>query len=574
MADLDLKISFNSNGWGPINGTKLDIIEGVPYSHFDKKSKFTKHADFVQQNMSIAHQRHLMMQRRREAEILANAGPNDFSYKHDDVEDSTFQLVDTSKTTSRRPGRNAKNIGRGALSNRSGNKSRVSATAKGEETLNTFHSKGGKFGKYKNKKRGKIDRLPSLTIGGEWEMLEEFDLAQLLKLKANPPTVEDLKLCGHIDKYDDTYDKLTTRSARSIRRTIENKVFYDVTTSDDPEILNFRNNNVGQVYATDSILAQLVAAPRSVYSWDIVIQKLGGALFLDKRENSSFDYLTVSETALEPPQATDETETYNRPEQLSLEATAINQNFSQQVLLPSERIQCENNPFFAEKKFPGMAPASTVYRYRKYTLGNINLVARTELHCWHSKKSALDKMYGNAEVDDEEKMSFDKATLMTCHAVNEWDSKNSGGVNWRQKIDQQPGAVLATELKNNSCKFARWTAQALLSGADQMKLGYVSRVAPNNPYEHSILATQYFKPSDLASQINLSVTNIWGIIKMIIELFNDKPEGKYVLLKDPNKAILRLYSVPINYFDDDEEEEEEEEDGENEDEGEFGDDEE
>merc|ERR1711998_171176 len=97
------------------------------------------------------------------------------------------------------------------------------------------------------KKRGKIDRLPSLTIGGEWEMLEEFDLAQLLKLKANPPTVEDLKLCGHIDKYDDTYDKLTTRSARSIRRTIENKVFYDVTTSDDPEILNFRNNNVGQV---------------------------------------------------------------------------------------------------------------------------------------------------------------------------------------------------------------------------------------------------------------------------------------------------------------------------------------
>ena len=41
----------------------------------------------------------------------------------------------------------------------------------------------------------------------------------------------------------------------------------------------------------------------------------------------------------------------------------------------------------------------------------------------------------------------------------EWDSKYSGGVNWRQKIDTQKGAVLATELKNNSCKLARWTAQ-------------------------------------------------------------------------------------------------------------------
>ncbi len=31
----------------------------------------------------------------------------------------------------------------------------------------------------------------------------------------------------------------------------------------------------------------------------------------------------------------------------------------------------------------------------------------------------------------------------------EWDSKYSGGVNWRQKIDTQKGAVLATELGIN-----------------------------------------------------------------------------------------------------------------------------
>jgi translation initiation factor 3 subunit D len=34
-------------------------------------------------------------------------------------------------------------------------------------------------------------------------------------------------------------------------------------------------------------------------------------------------------------------------------------------------------------------------------------------------------------------------------------------VEWRQKIDQQRGAVLATELKNNSFKLAKFAAQSV-----------------------------------------------------------------------------------------------------------------
>ena len=46
-----------------------------------------------------------------------------------------------------------------------------------------------------------------------------------------------------------------------------------------------------------------------------------------------------------------------------------------------------------------------------------------------------------------------------------------GGVEWRQKLDSQRGAVLATELKNNSCKLAKWTASAILAGSEYLKLG-------------------------------------------------------------------------------------------------------
>lgn len=95
-----------------------------------------------------------------------------------------------------------------------------------------------------------------------------------------------------------------------------------------------------------------------------------------------------------------------------------------------------------------MEAASVAYKYRLFQLGNIKLVARCEVHCWINKRG-----------EDQ---------LVSCHALHEWDCRYSGGVNWRQKIDMQRGAVLATELKNNSCRLARWTAQALLAGADQV----------------------------------------------------------------------------------------------------------
>jgi translation initiation factor 3 subunit D len=319
-------------------------------------------------------------------------------------------------------------------------------------------------------------------------------------------------------------------------------------------IENFAVEGTGNVFATDAIIAQLMAASRSVYSWDIVIQKMNGMLFLDKRENSTFDLLSVSETAHEPPSTVgtgNDEEDINLPEKLSVEATMINQSFSQQVLKPDSeegaRKTYEANPFFEEEEDTDAEPASVAYRYRKFTLGSVELVVRCELHAWTLKRG--------------------EELTMTCHALNEWDSKFSGGTEWRQKIDQQRGAVLATELKNNSCKLGRWAAQSILAGADLMKLGYVSRKSRTNPYEHSILATQFFKPKDLAVQIAMTLNQMWGVIKMICDLMmkDDKEDGKYVLLKDPNKPIMRLYAVPPNTFESDEDTDDEDESGSEED---------
>eukprot|EP01083_Nonionella_stella_P006306 18343_1 len=126
-----------------------------------------------------------------------------------------------------------------------------------------------------------------------------------------------------------------------------------------------------------------MTCPRSNYPWDIVVQKLpGGALFFDKRDDSQFDYLTVNETAHNQPSATkkdDDPEGINTPERLSLEATMINQNFSQQILKSSNKARKNfdlPNPFYDDEDNDNMEPASVAYRYRRFDLGDdIQLVS-------------------------------------------------------------------------------------------------------------------------------------------------------------------------------------------------------
>jgi len=57
-------------------------------------------------------------------------------------------------------------------------------------------------------------------------------------------------------------------------------------------------------------------------------------------------------------------------------------------------------------------------------------------------------------------------------------------------MENQRGAVLATELKNNANKLAKWTAAALISNTDMIKLGYVSRVHMRDNFHHAVLGTQ------------------------------------------------------------------------------------
>ena len=78
----------------------------------------------------------------------------------------------------------------------------------------------------------------SITIGPEWQMLEEITFARLQKLNLNVQEPEDLSIHGTIYSYDKAFDAVNTRNDKPLQ--IIDMVKYNTTTSDDPVIHSVR----------------------------------------------------------------------------------------------------------------------------------------------------------------------------------------------------------------------------------------------------------------------------------------------------------------------------------------------
>jgi len=131
-------------------------------------------------------------------------------------------------------------------------------------------------------------REASVTVKPDWIVLEEMERTQLSKLSL--PTVSEpveLLSCGALGYFDKAYDRVNVKNEKLLKRI--DRIFHTVTTTDDPVIRKLAKSHPdANVFATDAILATLMTCTRSAYSWDIVVQKIGGKVFLDKRDNTEF----------------------------------------------------------------------------------------------------------------------------------------------------------------------------------------------------------------------------------------------------------------------------------------------
>ena len=87
---------------------------------------------------------------------------------------------------------------------------------------------------------------------------------------------------------------------------------------------------------------------------------------------------------------------------------------------------------------------------------------------------------------------------------------------------------------------------------------FISRASPKNTSDHVVLGVLGYKPREFAAQMNLNLNNGWAIVRTFVDMVMKAPveDGKFVLVKDPNKSVMRLYQVPKGTFEDDEDEDE------------------
>lgn len=500
-------IQDNPDGWGPC--AVPEHLKDVPFAPFSKGDKLGKAADWTQQ----AYQRN-------QGRFGANPANAVFQFFHTEEEDS-FHLVDN------RPAKATKFGQRRFQQNKFAQQRREREAARAEREKREGggprqQQKKNPWQQHWREQQRQVQYSSSVDIRPEWAVKEQIPFASLAKLTCSVGEPKDMYAAGQLEYYDKAYDKLTTRQEKPLERT--KRAFRSVSTSDDPIIRNLASEDAGRVFVTDSILTTIMCAAKSVYSWDVVVTRVGDKLFFDKREGSSLDLLTVNETA--PEQVPEDKDNINGVQQLSLEATMINQNLSQQLLVKAgDKFNLGNNNPFGDGR---EELASVGYKYRRWALNaeaGIDIVVRCE----------IDGVINNKGEDQ----------LLSIKALNEFDLR---ATDWRKKLESQRGAVLAFETKNNLAKIAKWTMCALLAGADMVKLGYVSRAGPKDNSNHVILGTQTSKPRDLATQMSLNPDHCWGIVRALVDMLMRQPEGKYLLVKDPNKDLLRLYAVPEDAF--------------------------
>jgi translation initiation factor 3 subunit D len=525
-----MEVYDNETSWGPTMECVPTKFLEVPFAPFSKAERLGKACDWYNQKNARFNQK-----------FGASNAAFDFTWD----ENEGFELVDydTSKNNRFHSGRRWQRSNWHHRRNQQ-DKNRYKQNDRRWKKHNKPVRRKRRWRYYQPyQQRQERIRGPSVDIQSTWTLRDEMDLKTLEKAKhflEDEPTT--LLSCGSVFPFDKTYERVNTKNDRPLDKT--DHAFPKVTTSDDPHIRAFASEGAANIFATDAVLALLMACPRSVYPWDVVVNRVGNLLFFDKRDGSLFDYVTVGETALNPPDE-DQADSINNKDALSKEATLINQAFSQQVLDKAQPplVFEKPDPFAptAEEGAGEEAVAPKGYVYRKWDLGDGQvLIARCDIDGY------VKGVRGTNE-------------LLTINALNEFDPKT--GMDWRRTIDSQGGAVLAAELKDNANKLAqvrprtqlffffshfdspKWTARAILAGAEKMLFGFVSRVRVKDASLHAVLATQSYKTTEFARQISLRTSNMWGILRELSDRLLEMPEGKYVLLRDPNKAAVKIFKV-------------------------------
>jgi len=550
MAFLELPdLNFNTLGWGPADDDLPDKYKNLQkiYQPFMKKDQIGRVADWTGLSDNFR-RRGRQWQSGMPNENLANmfelGDKVDEEFK---AGMGSFSLVDNDQQVRKPPFQKG---GFNKFNDR--NNSRHVQTQeyhnnKQNNTIRPRHRMQNKRGGFNRRFPRQVNREASVKVQPDWKHIELLQLPNLSKKSMKHPTGVDVLKCGQARAYNrGKYDKISVKTKVKLDHSLIEKLeFQHPNTMDDPklrEIMKTTETKKALIIGTDNIVSTLMCMSRSQIPWDLTVHKMNKYIIFDndkkEDENNPIDTISVSETANEQMQPDESVEEINKQPKLIVEAARINTTMTQQLLRRDAGVKIfkgkEGYPFSpsedALREGKNQNP-DRLYRYRKFYLDKeeeIALLVRTSVDAYEPGPKSTQKVAG-------------LPNFVNIHCLNEWNSKYCSGIFWNKYLEKQSSMILATELKNNNFKIAKWIMNAKMADVTNIKLAYVQRDNVRDNQSHNLVNMETYKPEVLAQTANLNIDNCWGIFKTVIDIIMKESDGEFHIVKSPNKPDVTIY---------------------------------
>ena len=200
----------NPDGWGPPddNATLLSQLQNVPYAPFNKSTHLGRASDWT---------------RNPPSRFAQNRGDGVFDYFFDEQDEESFRLVDGKPPPRPKFGPRWRFPQKPQLPQRKDEEeARRKEAEKERQRRDKFYNQNRNL-----QRRETATFKSSVDIQPDWTVLEQIPFSTFAKLNFHVGESEDLALCGALEYYDKTYDRVTPKSERRIEK-FKNRHFFKV----------------------------------------------------------------------------------------------------------------------------------------------------------------------------------------------------------------------------------------------------------------------------------------------------------------------------------------------------------
>lgn len=360
------------------------------------------------------------------------------------------------------------------------------------------------------------DFRQSCEIPIESKPLATFDSQlQNVSLK-DVPEYTDLKFVGKSAIFNSKYIGIRSTIKRPMPQT---SLVDEFPIEEDPVIKEIAQKPTEQklrVFATAKALAALAVCPRSVYPFDLRLEKVDKDVYVKTRPGIKSAILETNlETFMTSIQVQRDKMTLEFTNNI-IETTEVNQSF---VKMSTEG----QSPITIGDEIEGVQ--GQPYVYRSIVVSEIEFIVR-----------------GHVDALKEPTKQGERPSICLCRVFN--DIPTNLRKNPWDKLDTKRGAIFLGEINSNSAKVARWIAAAKLIGAETCMIGYAVRKTPVTKDQHLLLGVERHGTDKIARDISLSNQNLYGILTNIFSRVEELPVGKYIFVRESKQK--KTYSIYEN----------------------------